>query len=48
MIKILKQVASIFPLQKLRPHISISIYSPKTQQYAEVGTAKDQNVHQVY
>ena len=28
--------------------ISIRIDIPKTQQYAEVGTAKDQNDHQVY
>ena len=27
---------------------SISIYSSKTQQYAQVGTAKDQNGHQIY
>ena len=26
----------------------ISIYSPKTQQYSQVGTAKDQDGHQVF
>ena len=30
------------------PDITISIYSPKTQQYTKVKSAKDQNVHQVY
>ena len=29
-------------------YFSISICSPKTQQYAQVGTAKDQNGHQDY
>ena len=37
-------------IQKLRNDsvLSISIYSPKVQQYAQIGTAKDHKGYQVY
>ena len=40
------KIAIFSPKSQKSP--SISIYSPKTQQYAQVGTAKDQDGHQVY
>ena len=35
-------------IRALKSEIRISIYSPKTQHYDQVGAAKDQNGHQVY